>query len=162
MPCDWAFSRFCESVCKSCIPVFSHSILANPLICRRRFETRHGHCFRRSCRKEFDLDRCTDAGIQTCFAVVSTKGMSAGSVAGDGLMASSGRAPMLSADYSFWKDPTGILQVTRCSEEVTRCSEVTKCSAKISRLSGFSAGSERVIPCFETSFESSACRNRLR
>ena len=35
--------------------------------------------------------------------VVSTKGTSAGSVAGDGLMASFGRAPMLSADYSLYK-----------------------------------------------------------
>ena len=52
---------------------------------------------------DFDVDCGMDAEIGSYFAVGSTKGKSAGSVAGSGLMARTGRAPMLSADYSFWK-----------------------------------------------------------
>ena len=49
-----------------------------------------------------------DADLELCVAVGSTKGKSAEGVAGDGLMATTGRAPMLSADYSSWKLPSEI------------------------------------------------------
>lgn len=55
--------------------------------------------------KRLRHDRRTDAiNCEDSRAVASTKGRSAGGVAGDGPMAVAGRAPMLPADYSFF-DP---------------------------------------------------------
>ena len=60
-------------------------------------------------RKDFDMAARTDAvDFKDCRAVDSTKGSSAGGAAGGGLMAVTGRAPVLPADYSFlWSGSAG-------------------------------------------------------
>jgi hypothetical protein len=57
-----------------------------------------------SASKRLRHDRRTDAIVfEDSRAVDSTKGSSAGGVAGDGPMAATGRAPMLPVDYSFFE-----------------------------------------------------------